>query len=489
MKNKTLMKIISICFIVVMIFNYTSSTIYAAINEEYGSQSEVVETDLEAKLKSSSLLDAIATLVYGLGSLVENLVGAAFQMLTGTNMFPWADRVIFNTVPFLDVNFLNPSNSSLFRTSGGSDSALASIVKNTYYTVLVLAIGFLGIVVGVMAIRLAVSSIAAEKARYKEAIVKFIFSLVMLFCVHYLIAFVFYINESMVEIASSILSENLSGVTIASDFFSTALDDKTLINNFFETQEILLTSYNAKKDQILNDEESVKIAASLLKNSDYKSTALKGALGNDEEEHKIINGIMNYATQLFGLPNGSSDAVDNFMADINTVKTMDETKAKQMEESIKKYNSDPNASWEEFKKTPIIGTLVGSSDTIEKAYKSTLKDLTKRSGALVTAYKAVNKSASSSGSSSGSGSGTDLIAQMGQYFKESAWTYETDDEGNIEGWSASELSLQGALLYAIFVVQSMLFFVAYIKRFFFVVILALLAPVIVIYDFLGSATM
>ena len=79
-----------------------------------------------------------------------------------------------------------------------------------------------------------------------------------------------------------------------------------------------------------------------------------------------------------------------------------------------------------------------------------------------------------------------LISSMGQYFKDAAWSYETDDDGNIKGWYANKLTLQGAILYAIFVVQSIMFFFAYIKRFFYVVILALLAPVIVIYDFLGK---
>lgn len=78
---------------------------------------------------------------------------------------------------------------------------------------------------------------------------------------------------------------------------------------------------------------------------------------------------------------------------------------------------------------------------------------------------------------------------MGEYFKQAAWTYEKDEEGVMTGWSPSQLSLQGALMYAIFIVQSMLYFFAYIKRFFFVTILALLAPAIVIYDFLGKAIM
>lgn len=79
-----------------------------------------------------------------------------------------------------------------------------------------------------------------------------------------------------------------------------------------------------------------------------------------------------------------------------------------------------------------------------------------------------------------------LISNMGQFFKDSAWTYETDENGNIKGWTPSKVSLTGAMLYTIFIVQSIMFFFAYLKRFFYVVILAMLAPVIVVYDFLGK---
>ena len=59
--------------------------------------------------------------------------------------------------------------------------------------------------------------------------------------------------------------------------------------------------------------------------------------------------------------------------------------------------------------------------------------------------------------------------------------------GTITGWSPSKISVTGALLYTIFVFQSILYLFSYLKRFFYIVILAIFAPIIVLFDFLGKA--
>ena len=43
------------------------------------------------------------------------------------------------------------------------------------------------------------------------------------------------------------------------------------------------------------------------------------------------------------------------------------------------------------------------------------------------------------------------------------------------------------VLYLVFLIQSLMFLFAYFKRLFYVVILAIIAPIVVIYDFLGKA--
>ena len=79
-----------------------------------------------------------------------------------------------------------------------------------------------------------------------------------------------------------------------------------------------------------------------------------------------------------------------------------------------------------------------------------------------------------------------IIGKLGDYFKTAAWY--TDIDGG--GWSPSSASIIGATLYTMFVFQSLMFFIAYIKRFFYVVILSVIAPFVIIYDFFTkSATL
>lgn len=490
MKNKTQMKIISICFIFIMIFNIFGN-VYAATNKAYGDSRPVAEVDLESKLQNSVLLEAIATLVYGLGSLVETLVGAVFEKLTGENSFPWADKVIFNTVPFLDVNFLNPESGSLFRSSDGADTYLANIIRNTYYTVLTLAIGFLGIIVGIMAIRLAVSTIASEKAKYKEAIGKFLISLVMLFCVHYVISFVFYLNESAVTIASTILLDNMEKVKIDDSFLASNLSDEQLIENFFVAQGAGdEDAFEKEKDKILSDDTNIKILKTLIQSQTYKEIAIPKAYGNGKKTWgEKIN-------VFFGWDNKS--AVDTVMEHVNIVKN--DSKIAEYKSILESYSKNPE-DYEKFLPESLIKEALkeesdgklGDSGNIEQwkktdpsGYKKACKKMARQYLELLRVLVTANSIYHGNEESI---TADTLIARMGEYFKESAWVYETDEDGVETGWSATQVSLQGALLYAIFVVQSMLYFIAYLKRFFFVTILALLAPAIVIYDFLGKAIM
>ena len=143
--SRRLVSIVIYIFIALVLLNVLNNNIYAAVNTSYDYSTSNV-SDLNNKVMNSSVLNAIGKFVYAVASIAESLVGKVFQSLTGDNMFPWSDRVIFNTIPLLDINFLNPSNGSLFLVAGKT-TMLASIIRNVYFTLLSLAIGLLGIVV------------------------------------------------------------------------------------------------------------------------------------------------------------------------------------------------------------------------------------------------------------------------------------------------------------------------------------------------------
>ena len=208
---KKYIKKMSFVLIVAMIFSLISPIknikTYAMDNTDYYdlvSNSSIADQngDDEAS-EPGTLLGLVMIAVLQVGKLVENLV-TWLMGLFGTAVFPWADYIIFNCIPILDVNFINPTTNSLFG-SGFSGGNIGNIFRNIYFTGLSIAVGFLGIIVAVMAIKMAISTIASEKARYKESIVTLLTTLILLFGTHYLLSFTFYLNEKLVEVASNIV--------------------------------------------------------------------------------------------------------------------------------------------------------------------------------------------------------------------------------------------------------------------------------------------
>ncbi|MDD3303674.1 MAG: hypothetical protein PHP54_02015 [Clostridia bacterium] len=542
--------IVAILFLFLILFPLGTTT-YAAINNEYNN-GEVIETDLDGKLKNSVILDALAAMLYGLASLVESLVGSAFDMLTGFNMFPWADRVIFNTVPFLDVNFLNPAPDSLFLSKKDGQleqTPLAKIVQSVYSTVFTLAVTFLGVVVGLMAIKLAISSLASEKAKYKEALMKFLFSLVMLFAMHYAMSFIFYINESMVEMASGILTENLGKATIDLDLDITK---DTLVNNFIEQNHAGALSdvgvglenlfsplggdasiYDKIKrmtsdelDAYIKDETIVKyvndnneekgasnkqLAGYLLSNTAYRVFRIPDAYGNNTGS---VSGWDVFKWFDLGTNVTEIDAKIKVALDIAKIQDVATYKhIKATSDDFKKIKfetfaiSDQTVSPENVEK--IKGTMYYNGVVANKQWNDHVGDFFEKMFNFMNGklddqkVTSIGKSAHQlsinywdpmiraheiyvENSRAEDTTVDTLISNLGQYFKEAAWTYETNEEGEAKGWTPSKVTLTGAILYGMFIIQSLMFFFAYIKRFFYVVILAMLAPIIVIYDFLGK---
>ena len=158
------------------------------------------------------LLSALGKSIFGIGWCIEKLGSLVVNLLTEVKMFPWADRVIFNSVPLLDVNFINPAPHSLFLTienNAETYTKVGNAVRSVYFSGMSIGLGFFGIIVAVMAIKLALSSIASEKAKYKEAIVNWFTALVLLFSLHYILSFVFYLNEQLVDVAGSIVNTQI----------------------------------------------------------------------------------------------------------------------------------------------------------------------------------------------------------------------------------------------------------------------------------------
>ena len=393
---KSIVKITCIVMLSIIIFSYTLNNIYGITNSLYGTD-ENATIDLSKSASKSKLFTALGMFVYAIAGFVEKIVAKIFSMITGSRIFPWADGIIFNTIAFLDVNFISPELGSLFVNGSGNDTIIGVVIKRLYYTVYSLSVALLGIVVAVIAIKLAISSIADEKARYKSALKKWGITLLLTFTVHYLISFVFYLNEKLVEVASNILVTNVSGYKFFEE--KPYKDSMIIVTN----KKVTL---NTETLMFERTEEDISETEKKEYEKDYENYNGELTLELDRLDEHIDNA--NAYIRNFGI-----NDFDDF--------------------DIRQYYEGPNSD-----------TL----QTLGSYFKEAASNYNGTYGNSVNTF----------------------FTDMSIFFK--------DNVG-----SGKKINAILAFLYAIFVVQSLMYLVSYIKRLFYVIILAMFAPLVVIYDF------
>lgn len=132
--------------------------------------------------------------------------------------------IFFNKVLLTDVNIFNISNL-------GSATQLKDMrtqIALWYYVMRIIAISVLLAILIYVAIRMAIATIATEKARYKKMLVDWSSSIALVFLLHYLIVFILNLNDAAVRIL-----QGVSGDTLATgdDMFS-SISDLCFSGNF-----------------------------------------------------------------------------------------------------------------------------------------------------------------------------------------------------------------------------------------------------------------
>ena len=556
MKKKTYKIIICISLVVMLFTGF--GNVFGATNNYYTQYTQVSENALDTKIKDSILLDTLANMINAVASLIEYLIGSVFYSLTGDNIFPWADRIIFNGIAFLDINFLNPDEHSLF---GGASSPtiLGDVVKDVYSTIFSLAVLFLGVAIGIMAIRLAISSIAAEKAKYKQAIVNWATCIVMLFLMHYILAFVFWINEQMVSIASSILINTIQKNNLTTTNFKEALD--AVVDSETKAKNYVKSAFGADNGDTSFLTDNHDITSYLLSNEDYVDNRIKYTVDTGkpwwDEWANFFTGQGNMVGDI-GIPRVAYDvkdakaiselsdqakaaAKDNGYYEVNGHKIFITEKAYHESDEylqdlaaayyLRNNNSagdlykyykqhpelkinDPNSPnlWQAWSTTITWDWYTGDSsdynsilenlklvplDELDARIKHDTEEYGGDFARFVSGVKYRTKvdsyiiNAAFGNSAIENGNVTDIIANLGAFFKQSAYVYSSeevttgtgDTKEVITGWRASKVSVTGALLYAVFVFQSCMYLIMYVKRLFYVIMLSMFGPIVVIYDF------
>ncbi len=110
------------------------------------------------------------------------------------------EKIVYNKVPVLDVNIFNLTKA------GGKDvkeSSLTGIIRelvsNWYYIFRTITIIALLIILIYIGVKIAITSIAEEKATYKEALKNWLVAFIIVFAMPYIMILIMQINESLVS--------------------------------------------------------------------------------------------------------------------------------------------------------------------------------------------------------------------------------------------------------------------------------------------------
>lgn len=207
--KKIISKILIIFIILVTLFEFIySSNISLAIEPP---KEETIN-------KVANLAGGIVSIVYWPKRILAVALAFIFDIITAdiaeTSGVNFGDEgvfsiitpfdIFFNKYKLLDVNF--------FDVDGAGDKTLTysfrTAVSGWYYAMRLIASGILLVILVYVGIRMALSTVADEKAKYKKMLVDWICSLLLIFVLQYIAVFIIYSNNAIVEALRSTLSDS-----------------------------------------------------------------------------------------------------------------------------------------------------------------------------------------------------------------------------------------------------------------------------------------
>ncbi len=222
LNNKKVIGIIFICILLLIFGSSVNGQITPSITESThwtnvgSSWSKTILTAL-AGLSLGPLTIALTTLINVILVIIFIILSFVFSPVSPGLFIPLPDQIVFNQIGFFDPNFMNPPTYSVGSDDNWSNGSkqvpgapvvvFQNVISQAYGTSFVVAASVFSISAMVIGIKLAITTIASEKAHYKEALNMWITCIAMLIFVHVFIYLVFTLNEMLVEVFSNAAAE------------------------------------------------------------------------------------------------------------------------------------------------------------------------------------------------------------------------------------------------------------------------------------------
>ncbi|MBQ7409992.1 MAG: hypothetical protein IJW20_01245 [Clostridia bacterium] len=159
-------------------------------------------------LALANALDGLtADIAYSQGAIDENGVIRPDTFFTNESITPF--DIFFNRVALVDVNFFNiPQEESIIRNVRVAIAGWYYVMRNIAASILLCVLIYVGI-------RMALSTVASDKASYKKMLVDWVCSLALIFLIQYIIIFTFSVNEALISALKSVAGEDTTDLVNA----------------------------------------------------------------------------------------------------------------------------------------------------------------------------------------------------------------------------------------------------------------------------------
>ena len=154
-----------------------------------------VSTTFSFGAAAASAVGVIIALPFMIAHILISIITSAEQ---GEFQFYTIEATVFNEVKLLDANYVIEDNGS------SVSKMIKTSVFTWYYTVRIIAVVISLLVLLYIGMRMAFSTIADDKAKYKKMFVDWFFSFALLFILHYFITIVLTICEAIVALFGSL---------------------------------------------------------------------------------------------------------------------------------------------------------------------------------------------------------------------------------------------------------------------------------------------
>lgn len=158
------------------------------------------------------IVSGIRVAIVGLAEGIEETINEGLYAIEGREYTSdqagySIEDLLYNRIPALDINIFSNTPGGKTLKENSVLYTVKNLVAGWYYSIRNIASVVLFIILLYTGLKMAISTVAKEKANYSEQLVTWLKCMVLLFAIHYLIIFILQINNIIVGIFASYTSK------------------------------------------------------------------------------------------------------------------------------------------------------------------------------------------------------------------------------------------------------------------------------------------